>query len=157
MELVSYALHRWVMHGRGMVLHASHHAPASGRWERNDLFPVAFAVIGIALFALAAWGPLPNWAWWAAAGITAYGIAYLTVHELFIHRRMRVPLPDTRYLRWLRTSHRAHHIDGGEPYGMLLPLMSARRRSFAAARDDQSDEDVDLLRRSITRPARHRL
>ena len=29
MELVSYAVHRWVMHGAGMSWHRSHHAPAA--------------------------------------------------------------------------------------------------------------------------------
>lgn len=158
MEAVSYALHRWVMHGRGMVLHASHHAPPGGRWERNDLYPIGFAVIGMTLFALAAWGPLPGWVWWSAAGITAYGLAYLVVHEIFIHRRLGVPVPEARYLRWLRDSHHAHHLDGGEPYGMLLPLMSAAdRRRVVAARAAQPDGVDDPLRRASARPARHRL
>ncbi|HEX6659849.1 MAG TPA: sterol desaturase family protein [Ilumatobacter sp.] len=158
MEAVSYALHRWVMHGPGMVLHASHHAPPGGRFERNDLFPAGFAVIGVVLFALTAWGPLPGWVWWAAAGITAYGIAYLAVHEVFIHRRLPLPVPASRYLGWLRDSHRAHHVDGGEPYGMLLPLMSARdRHRVATARDAQPVDDDDRLRRAITRSPRQRL
>lgn len=158
MEVVSYALHRWGMHGPAMVVHASHHAAPRGRFERNDLFPAGFALVGIGLFALTAGGVLPGWLWWAAAGITGYGVAYLTVHEVFIHRRVALPLPNTRYLRWLRDSHRAHHVDGGEPYGMLLPLMSARdRRRVVSARDAQPDDGADLLRRASTRPARHRL
>ena len=46
MEGVSYVAHRWVMHGPGMGWHGSHHAPATGRFERNDLFPLTFPVIG---------------------------------------------------------------------------------------------------------------
>ena len=122
------------MHGPGMGWHASHHAPSHGRWERNDLFPACFSLLGFAVFALAAAGVLPAWAWWAAAGITAYGVAYLVVHELFIHRRAPVRVPDVRYLRWLRDAHRAHHVDGGEPYGMLLPLMSRATVSASARR-----------------------
>lgn len=132
MEAVSYAAHRWVMHGPGMVWHASHHAPPSGRIERNDLFPLSFSVVGVTAFALAAGGVVPGWVWWAAAGVTAYGAAYLVVHELFIHRRLQVWMPDVRYLRWLRDSHRSHHVDGGEPFGMLLPVMSQGRRSQVA-------------------------
>ena len=158
MELVSYAAHRWVMHGRGMVLHASHHAAPNGRFERNDMFPAGFALVGIGMFALTARGLLPGRVWWAAAGITVYGAAYLTVHEVFIHRRLPLPVPSTRYMRWLRDSHRAHHVDGGEPYGMLLPLMSARdRRRVVTARDAHQAEGADTLRRAITRPARQRL
>lgn len=157
MEFVSYAMHRWVMHGRrGLVLHASHHAPPAGRWERNDAFPAAFAVVGVVMFALAAAGLFPGWAWWAAAGITAYGVAYLVVHELFIHRRAPVRVPETRYLRWLRESHRAHHTDGGEPYGMLLPVTLDRTRRDALRRDQRAADDDSLVRAS-TRPMRHRL
>lgn len=153
MEGVSYVAHRWLMHSRrGMVWHASHHAPTSGRFERNDLFPVCFSILGVGLFALAAAGALPGWVWWAAAGITTYGAAYMTVHELFIHRRVSVPLPRWRYLAWLRRSHAAHHTDGGEPYGMLLPLMSSERRRLV-----DGDEAASRLLRSRQRDTRARL
>ena len=152
MEAVSYGAHRWLMHSRrGMAWHASHHAPPAGRFERNDLFPVCFSVVGIALFAIAAAGVVPGWVWWIAAGITAYGAAYLAVHELFIHRRLSVPLPRWRYLAWLRRSHAAHHADGAEPYGMLLPVMSARRRR------DVGDDPAIRLQRSRQRDTRKRL
>ncbi|MGD9996881.1 MAG: sterol desaturase family protein [Ilumatobacteraceae bacterium] len=146
MEGVSYAAHRWLMHGTGMVWHASHHAPPRGRFERNDLFPVCFSVLGIALFAVASAGLAPGWVWWSAAGITAYGVAYLTVHEIVIHRRVRVRLREGRYLRWLRDSHHAHHVDGGEPFGMLLPLMSRRDRARVPRRG--SSERHDALTRT---------
>ena len=133
MEAVSYGTHRWLMHGPGMGWHASHHAPARGRFEANDRFPLCFAAVGFSVFALSATGVAPGWTWWAAAGITAYGVAYLVVHELFIHRRAPVPVPDVPYLRWLRDSHRAHHVDGGEPFGMLLPIMSRADRERVAA------------------------
>lgn len=158
MEGVSYALHRWVMHRAGMVWHASHHAPPRGRMERNDLFPLCFSVIGIVVFALAAAGAVPGWAWWAAAGITAYGIAYLAVHELFIHRRLPVPLPSWRYLSWLRDAHRAHHVDGGEPFGMLLPVMPRRgAQRVESSRSAGADDDDLLVRAASTRATRHRL
>lgn len=150
MEAVSYATHRWLMHGPGRRWHDSHHAPPAGRWERNDLFPLCFSVVGVVAFALAAAGVAPPWVWWAAAGVTSYGVAYLVVHELFIHRRVRVRVPDVGYLRWLRASHAAHHVDGGEPFGMLLPVMSRRRRERvsrdrAAARSEVSDPLADPL------------
>jgi beta-carotene 3-hydroxylase len=154
MEGVSYGAHRWLMHShRGMAWHASHHAPSTGRFERNDLFPLCFSVLGFAMFALAAIGAVPGWVWWAAAGITTYGVAYMAVHELFIHRRIPTPLPRWRYLDWLRRSHAAHHRDGGEPYGMLLPVMSAERRRAVGC-----DEALaDRLLRSKQRSTRARL
>ena len=149
MEGVSYATHRWVMHGAGMVWHRSHHAPAVGRFERNDLFPLCFSSVGVVLFAAAALGRSPA-TWAVAAGVTAYGTVYLAVHELYIHRRLSVPLPRLRYLDWLREAHRDHHRTGAEPYGMLLPLVRSSSRATT---------DRDILDRAIpsTRSARARL
>jgi beta-carotene 3-hydroxylase len=122
MEAVSYAMHRWVMHGVGWGWHRSHHEPRRGRrLEENDRFPIVFATLSIVLFATGRW--------WVAAGVTAYGVLYAVVHEIYIHRRVRIRLPRTKYLDWLRSAHAEHHRDGGEPYGMLLPITrSARAR-----------------------------
>jgi len=127
MEGVSYAAHRWVMHGFGMAWHRSHHAPPRGALERNDLFPVCFSVVGIALFALGTTVTRPLL--WIAIGVTAYGAAYLVVHDVVIHRRLGMRIGGGRYLRWLRTSHAAHHRTGAEPYGMLLPVVPRERRA----------------------------
>lgn len=129
MEAVSYGAHRWVMHGPGMSWHRSHHAPSAGGWERNDLFPACFSLVGFSVF-LGAAATGAGWLYWLGAGITAYGAAYLFVHEVYIHRRLGRRLPDLAYLRWLRAAHRDHHTGGGEPYGMLLPV----RRSVDADR-----------------------
>jgi beta-carotene 3-hydroxylase len=155
MEGVSYAAHRWVMHGRsGIGWHVSHHRPASGRWERNDLFPAVFSVVGFGLFAAAiAWPVL----WPVAVGVTAYGVAYLVVHELFIHRRLAAPLPSWRYFDWLRRSHALHHRYGGEPYGMLLPVVPRELRERAAAGEPDVAGSERLVRRASTRPTRSRL
>jgi beta-carotene 3-hydroxylase len=127
MEGVSYGAHRWVMHGPGMGWHRSHHAPSRGGFERNDRFPACFSLVGIGLFGAGAvlGAPLLTW---TAAGITAYGAAYLVVHEVHIHRRVPAPRLGGRYLTWLREAHADHHTSGGEPYGMLLPLVRDRRR-----------------------------
>lgn len=127
MEAVSYAAHRWVMHGFAMAWHRSHHVPAHNRFERNDLFPVCFSAVGVLLFALGSLGPRPFW--WVGVGVTAYGAAYLFVHEVYIHRRLDLPVPRLAYLEWLRESHRIHHLTSAEPYGMLLPIT---RRGGAA-------------------------
>jgi beta-carotene 3-hydroxylase len=141
MELVSYAAHRWVMHGFAMGWHRSHHLPATSRFERNDLFPLTFSSVGVLLFALGAggWPAL----WWVGVGVTAYGACYLFVHEVYIHHRLAVRVPRWRYLEWLRDSHRAHHLTNGEPFGMLLPLV---RRPVGARQLSK-----DPLERSVTR------
>jgi beta-carotene 3-hydroxylase len=138
MEAVSYAAHRWVMHGFAMGWHRSHHAPAEGRFERNDLFPVCFSAVGVLLFALGAAGL--SAVWWVGVGVTAYGAAYLFVHEVYIHHRLPIRVPHLRYLEWLRDAHRAHHQTGAEPYGMLLPIVRSQSREPAAA---------DVLERSV--------
>ena len=129
MEAVSYGTHRWVMHGVGRRWHRSHHVPATGGLERNDLFPVCFSAMGFGAFAAAALVPAPT-LFWVGVGVTAYGAAYLFVHEVYIHRRVPVPLPRWRYLEWLRRAHGAHHATSGEPYGMLVPV--TRRRATRA-------------------------
>ena len=147
MELVSYAAHRWLMHGPGMPWHVSHHRPPTGRVEKNDLFPVVFSVVGVVLFAAAAAGLTVLWP--IALGVTLYGVAYLLVHEVAIHRRVRCPVPALRYVRWLQRAHADHHRSGGEPYGMLLPL--------GAGRDEPTDESDLLVRRVAIRRTRSRL
>jgi beta-carotene 3-hydroxylase len=133
MEAVSYALHRWVMHGFGMVWHRSHHRARQGRFERNDLFPVCFSAVGVTLFALATMGPAIGALLWVAIGVTAYGACYMVVHDVHIHGRLGVRLPRTAYLDWVREAHALHHRFGGEPYGMLLPVVPRALRARAAS------------------------
>lgn len=133
-EGLSYAAHRWVMHGVGMGWHRSHHRSYGAERhgvERNDLFPLCFSVLGVALFALATMGPAIGVLLWVAIGVTLYGACYLVVHELYIHRRLRARPPANPYLEWLRESHDLHHRFGGEPYGMLVPLVGRALRERA--------------------------
>ena len=159
MEGVSYLTHRFVMHGFGMGWHRSHHAPPAGAFERNDLFPVCFSVLGFALFLVAAIVPKLAPLFWVGVGVTAYGACYLFVHEVYIHRRAAIPLPRARYLTWLQESHRYHHRFGGEPYGMLAPFVS---RSLRARHDASAVQSLDrsgraAADRASTRSTRVRL
>jgi len=132
MEPVTYLVHRFVMHGPGIVLHRSHHARRGGRLEANDAFPVLFAAVTVAVMAVGAHvrglGVLVG----VGAGVTAYGVAYGFVHDVYIHgrlgRRRRV-----RILEGLGQAHALHHRYGGEPYGMLLPVVPAALRRRVAA------------------------
>jgi beta-carotene 3-hydroxylase len=162
MEVVSYAAHRWVMHGFAMLWHGSHHRPPRNRFEKNDLFPLCFSAVGVGTFAAGTSGPAVASLFWVALGITLYGAVYLFVHEVYIHGRLPVPVPRLAYLEWLRESHRIHHLFGGEPYGMLLPLVSRSQReraarSAAGGPDRSLDRAVEVLDRRRTRPARMRL
>lgn len=134
MEPITYLAHRYVMHGFGQGWHISHHRRRHGRAERNDLYPVVFAaftfvvmLVGATVAPLAVLMPV-------AAGIMLYGIGYLFVHEVYIHRRVRrfdARLPGFEHLA---DAHALHHRFGGEPYGFLAPIIpSAIRRRVAEA------------------------
>jgi beta-carotene 3-hydroxylase len=103
----------------------------------------------VALFAVPALGWVPDLLW-VGVGVSAYGAIYLFVHDLYIHRRAPVPFPRLRYLEWLRSSHRAHHHTGGEPYGMLLPLVRSAPPSRRERRDPL-DRSTRAGRAAITR------
>ncbi len=133
MEPLTAAVHRFVMHGIGFRLHRSHHRHATGGWEANDAFPVIFAaVVCIALWvgfhdpARADLVPL-------GVGVTAYGIAYALVHDVYIHRRLRW-FGDLHagVLDALADAHALHHRFGGAPYGMLVPIVPAAVRARAS-------------------------
>ena len=120
MEGVTYCAHRWVMHGIGWVLHKSHHRRLTTRFEANDLFPLMFSAVAMTLCAIAIhWNPM----WPVYWGIAAYGVAYLTVHDLYIHERLWLPCRMLRFMEPLRRAHLLHHRFNGEPYGMLFPYV----------------------------------
>lgn len=139
MEPLTYVVHRWVMHGVGRRFHRSHHrrwpskAPDDPFLEGNDVFPAVFAAATIVALALGfnvdGWGPLIP----VCVGVTAYGAAYAFVHDVYVHRRLPVRF-ESATLDRLADAHELHHRFGGEPYGMLLPVVpSALRRRAAAA------------------------
>lgn len=136
MEPVTAATHRWVMHGVGRRLHDSHHRRLASRWEANDWFPVMFAAVvvvglwvGFNVDGLGALVPI-------GVGVTLYGAAYALVHDVYIHGRLRW-FGDRRValLDRLAAAHRIHHLYGGAPYGMLLPVVPADLRARAARTD----------------------
>ncbi len=136
MEPVTAAVHRWVMHGLAARLHRSHHRPRGSGWEANDWFPVAFAAIvlaglwaGFNLDGFAALVPV-------GIGVTLYGAAYGVVHDVYIHGRLRW-FGGRRFavLDRLAAAHRIHHLYGGAPYGMLVPVVPAELRARSTATD----------------------
>ncbi len=151
MEGVSYVMHRFVMHGPGWRVHADHHSPPQPGFERNDLYPASFSVLAIALFALGTAGPGPGLLVAAGIGMTLYGLSYLYVHEVYVHGRLPVAKVRWPYLAWLERMHRIHHLYGGEPYGMLLPVVPRSLRARA------SEDEREPFTRASTRAMRTRL
>ncbi|MBS0505572.1 MAG: sterol desaturase family protein [Proteobacteria bacterium] len=111
MEGVAYAAHRWVMHGPGWVLHASHHRARTGWFEANDLYFVLFAAPSILLLLggiRLGWG---DWAAWIGAGIAGYGAIYAIFHDVIVHRRLAHRyVPRSDYMKRIVQAHRLHHV-----------------------------------------------
>ncbi len=111
MEGFAYAVHRWVMHGPGWFLHASHHRRRAGLFEWNDLYAVIFAVPSIVLIDL---GVREGWGGGAAAagaGIAAYGAIYFLFHDWIVHRRLPHGIvPRSAYFKRIVQAHRLHHV-----------------------------------------------
>jgi beta-carotene 3-hydroxylase len=137
MEPITYALHRWVMHGAGWWLHESHHRTHHRRarggvragLERNDAFPVIIGTLVCALLFAGFNVPALSWLVPVSVGVTLYGVVYAVVHDGAIHDRFPVPGPFRRVTRPLAEAHRLHHLYGEEPYGMLLPVIPDRVRA----------------------------
>src|SRR4051812_25172207 len=145
MEVVAYVAHRWVMHGFGWFLHASHHRARNGNWELNDLYAVIFAIPS---FVLLLGGVQLGW-WpgftWIGAGIAAYGAIYFGFHDWIVHQRLPGRfVPRSRYMKRIVQAHRLHHAVetkyGTVSFGFLVApppeKLSAelKRRSHAGVR-----------------------
>jgi len=141
MEGFTYLAHRFVMHGIGWALHRSHHRAAAARFEANDVFPCIGAAIAMLGFAVGLNVPMPGLVA-VGVGITAYGAAYMFVHDVYIHGRLG-RVPEVALLERLRRAHALHHMFNGEPYGMLLPVLPRQRRALART----VDADAAVARR----------
>jgi len=132
MEPLTALVHRLVMHRFGMGWHRSHHLPPAGSLEANDLFPVTFAALAIVVLCIGIFAPSPTWLVALGVGVTAYGAAYLFVHDVVIHRRIpSLPLP-APFLGRLREAHNVHHLFSRAPYGFLCPVVPRALREQAA-------------------------
>lgn len=111
MELFAYVMHRWVMHGPGWFLHASHHRERTGPFEWNDLYAAIFAVPSIAMLWLGVQEGWGDWATAIGAGIAAYGAIYFGFHDWIVHRRLphRI-VPKSAYFKRIVQAHRLHHV-----------------------------------------------
>lgn len=143
MEPLTYAAHRWLMHGRrGWRWHASHHRPPVGRFERNDRFPAVFALLVGVVLAVGFNVPAAGWLVPVGVGVTAYGAVYALVHDGYIHRRFPWMPGRWRALDRLAEAHALHHRFNGEPYGMLVPVVPRALRARAERPDQRANGSV---------------
>lgn len=146
MEIVAYATHRFLMHGALWFLHASHHEPRRGKLEKNDLFGIFFSVPSIILIYFGTNGYphlLP-----IGLGMTAYGACYFLVHDVIVHRRVRIAYRPVRgYMLRVIKAHEYHHRtvrkDGAVSFGFLyappLERLRAALRRESAGPDDSRE------------------
>jgi len=126
MEGVAWTAHKYVMHGFLWALHEDHHQKdPSSFFEKNDYFFLIFALPGIACLALGQFMAVLQPLFYVGLGITLYGACYFVVHDVFIHRRLRMlDKSDNIYLRAIRKAHKVHHKhlgkEDGECFGMLM-------------------------------------
>ncbi|MES2590130.1 MAG: sterol desaturase family protein [Bacteroidota bacterium] len=122
MEAVAWLSHKYIMHGFLWKLHKDHHKKEStGFFEQNDYFFLIFALPGIVCLLL---GFQINILFYIGLGITIYGFAYFTIHDIFIHQRFKLfRNSENRYLKAIRRAHKMHHKhiekEDGECFGML--------------------------------------
>lgn len=141
MEGFAYVMHRWVMHGPGWFLHASHHRARTGFWELNDLYFLIFAAPSILLLL---GGVQLGWGVWATAvgaGIAAYGAIYLGFHDIIVHQRLAHRyVPRSAYMKRIVQAHRLHHVvetrEGNVSFGFLVaPAPERLKRQLARMQD----------------------
>ena len=137
MEVWAALLHGRVWHHALWGIHRSHHTKRRGAFEQNDALAFLHAPIaaGLIIYGVdGAPGPLREAAFGFGLGMTAFGLAYVLVHDGLVHRRLPVSgLARIPYLARVRDAHRVHHSTGGPPYGLFLgPLVLARRAAGGA-------------------------
>lgn len=119
MEILSYAVHRWLFHGVFWRVHNSHHVTRKGAFEANDIFSLVFSLSSIFLmiFGDSVYFPI-------GLGVAIYGIVYFIAHDFFTHRRFLPFKSSNKILLTIRAAHQKHHQSteklGIEPFGLFF-------------------------------------
>lgn len=121
MELFSWLVHKYLFHGPLWFIHKTHHQPQKTFFEWNDLFSLSFALT--AMWLMWQGQPVLDYRFWMGCGITAYGLVYFIIHDVFVHQRTRAFKSNNPYLIRLRKAHKIHHKSlhktPSESFGLL--------------------------------------
>lgn len=138
MEGVAWFTHKYVLHGFLWFLHRSHHVKHDHALERNDLFFSFYGTLAMLFFIYGSEDL--DYRFWIGTGITLYGLTYFLVHDVFIHRRIKMFNKTSNvYLKALNMAHKVHHKteekEGSQAFGMLwVPvryfLLAKRKRTI---------------------------
>ncbi|HAN79293.1 MAG TPA: hypothetical protein DCQ31_16755 [Bacteroidales bacterium] len=121
MELVAWSNHKYIMHGFLWRWHKDHHQNDREKialdqmkfsgLEKNDLFFLVYAIPAIILIItglyLHVYEPV-----FIGAGISLYGLTYFLIHDMLIHKRIKLPFLQkiqAKYLKAVVEAHLAHH------------------------------------------------
>lgn len=122
MELFSWAIHKYLMHGILWKIHKTHHTHTKGFFELNDLFTLIFGGSAILLIFLGI--DAFDYRFWIGCGISLYGMSYFILHDVMIHKRLSwFKKPKSKFLRAISEAHRAHHKtqkDNSVSFGLFV-------------------------------------
>ena len=128
MEFVAWFLHKYVMHGFGWFLHEDHHRYHKGRFEKNDVFGLIFAIIS---FILILTGHLNGYdiKFPIGIGVMLYGLGYFLVHDTFFHKRLKIKYrPKSKYLKRVLNAHAVHHQKSKPHSGVCFGFLYASKK-----------------------------
>jgi beta-carotene 3-hydroxylase len=131
MEIFGWAIHKYVMHGPLWNIHKTHHGPSRSFFELNDLFSLLFGSIAIVLIILGV-SELDS-RFWIGLGISVYGLSYFLLHDMLIHKRVKLfKRPNGGYIEKMFKAHQAHHSKNtkldSESFGLfLVPIKFLRK------------------------------
>ena len=126
MEIFSWAIHKYLMHGILWNIHQTHHQhktnAKSSILEWNDVFSLFFG--SVAIFFIIIGIQYAFWALFIGIGISLYGLVYFILHDGFIHQRFPfIRHSNNKIINAIRKAHYAHHKthekDGSESFGLL--------------------------------------
>lgn len=134
-EGVAWFTHKYIMHGVLWRWHKSHHTVHDHRFEKNDLFAIAFSIPSIALFYYFSQVKFNPYMLAVAFGILCYGIFYVIFHDVLVHQRLRWRTRiKSAYLQRIIHAHYVHHSkhtkDGCESFGFLFATKKYAPKTF---------------------------
>lgn len=122
MELLSWAMHKFLFHGPLWFIHKTHHQERHGWLELNDIFSIGFAAFALWLIWVGHY--TLDFRLWTGIGISIYGNIYFIFHDWFIHNRFKAFKSNNRYLMAIRRAHKIHHKsmdkEPAEEFGLLM-------------------------------------
>lgn len=138
MEGVTWATHKYVMHGFLWSLHKDHHKPTAHFFEKNDAFFLIFAIPSWLCIMIG----LQDENYWLAGigfGIALYGFAYFMVHDVIIHQRFKwFSRSNNTYIKTIKWAHKMHHKHIGKEHGESFGLLYVAKKYWEKVLRDKA-------------------